>query len=66
LLVDWLRRHFLMQHHFYPLFGSQWSMGHPWNYSVSLQLLNLGQSIGLLERVISLSQDLYLQRTTQT
>jgi hypothetical protein len=32
---------------------------------VSLQFLNLGQSVGLLERVISSSQDLYLHRTTQ-
>jgi hypothetical protein len=34
--------------------------------SVSLQFLNLGQSVGLLGRVISLSQDLYLHRITQT
>jgi hypothetical protein len=33
--------------------------------SISLQFLNLGQSVGLLGRVISLSQDLYLHRTTQ-
>jgi hypothetical protein len=34
--------------------------------SVSLQFLNLGQSVGLLGRVISSSQDLYLHRTMQT
>jgi hypothetical protein len=34
--------------------------------SVSLQFLNLGQSVGLLGRVISSSQDIYLHRTTQT
>jgi hypothetical protein len=34
--------------------------------SVSLQCLNLGQSVGLLGGVISSSQDLYLHRTTQT
>jgi hypothetical protein len=33
---------------------------------VSLQFLYLGQSVGLLGRVISSSQDLYLHRTTQT
>jgi hypothetical protein len=33
---------------------------------VSLQFLNLGQSVGLLGRVISSSQGLYLHRTTQT
>jgi hypothetical protein len=33
---------------------------------VSLQFLNLGQSVGLLERVISSSQELYLRRTTET
>jgi hypothetical protein len=34
--------------------------------SVSLQFLNQGQPVGLLGRVISSSQDLYLHRTTQT
>jgi hypothetical protein len=34
--------------------------------SVSLQFLNLGQSVGLLGRVISSSQDLYQHRTIQT
>jgi hypothetical protein len=33
---------------------------------VSLQFLNLGQSVGLLGRVISSSHDLYLHKTTQT
>jgi hypothetical protein len=33
---------------------------------VSRQLLNPGQSVGLLGRVISSSQDVYLHRTTQT
>jgi hypothetical protein len=35
-----------------------WSTGHPWNF-VSLQFLNLGQSVGLLRGVISPSQGLY-------
>jgi hypothetical protein len=30
------------------------------------QFLNLGQSVGLLRRVLSSLQDLYLHRTTQT
>jgi hypothetical protein len=51
---------------FIPFFGSRWSMGHPWIFSVSLQFLYLGQSVGLLGRVASSSQDLYLQRTTRT
>jgi hypothetical protein len=34
--------------------------------SVSLQFFNLGQSVGLLGRVISSSQDLYVHGTTQT
>jgi hypothetical protein len=34
--------------------------------TVSLQFLNLGQSVGLLRQVISSSQNLYLHRTTQT
>jgi hypothetical protein len=34
--------------------------------SVSLRILNLGQSVGLLGRVISSSQDLYLHITSQT
>jgi hypothetical protein len=33
---------------------------------ISLQFLNLGQSVGLLGRVISSSQDLYLHTATQT
>jgi hypothetical protein len=33
---------------------------------VSLQFLNLGQSVGLLGRMISSSQDLYLHKPTQT
>jgi hypothetical protein len=33
--------------------------------SVSLQLLDLGQSVGLLERVISSSQGLYLYTNTE-
>jgi hypothetical protein len=33
---------------------------------VSLQFLNLGQSVGLPRRVLSSSQDLYLHRTTHT
>jgi hypothetical protein len=33
--------------------------------SVSLQLLDLGQSVGLLERVISLLQGLYLYTNTE-
>jgi hypothetical protein len=33
---------------------------------VSLHFLNLGQSVGLLGRVISSSQDLYLHRATET
>jgi hypothetical protein len=33
---------------------------------ISLQLLHLGKSVGLLGRVISSSQDLYLHRTIQT
>jgi hypothetical protein len=39
------------------------SKGHPWNIFVSLQFLNLGQSVGLLGKVISLSQDRYLTQT---
>jgi hypothetical protein len=35
------------------------------NLSVSLQLLDLGQSVGLLGLVISLSQGLYLYTNTE-
>jgi hypothetical protein len=37
----------------------------PWNFSVSLQLLNLGQPPGLLGQVISSSQGLYLYTNTE-
>jgi hypothetical protein len=37
----------------------------PWNFSVSLQLLDLGQSVGPLGRVISSSQGLYLYTNTE-
>jgi hypothetical protein len=41
------------------------SIRHPWN-AVSLQFLNLRQSVGLLWRGISPPQGSYLHRTTQT
>jgi hypothetical protein len=37
----------------------------PWNFSVSLQLLDLGQSVGLLGLVISSSRGLYLYTFTE-
>jgi hypothetical protein len=43
-----------------------WSLGHHWNASFHFSFLIFRQSVGLLGRVIRLSQGHYLHRTTQT
>jgi hypothetical protein len=46
-------------------YSSIWALAASMKLSVSLQLLNLGHSAGLLGRVISSSQGLYLYTNTE-
>jgi hypothetical protein len=53
-------------HFFFPLaLQPNLGLGRLHEISVSLQLLDLGQSVGLLGRVISSSQGLYLYTNTE-
>jgi hypothetical protein len=42
-----------------------WSIGHPWNALFHFSFLILRQSVGLLGRGISPSQDRYLHTNTE-
>jgi hypothetical protein len=72
-LVEWelagetevLGENLLQCHYFFPLaLQPNSGLGRLHEISVSLQLLDLGQSIGLLGRVISSSQGPYLYTNT--
>jgi hypothetical protein len=54
---------FIQSTYFPPPFWLPLEQGASMKLSVSLQFLNIGQSVGLLGRVISSSQDLYLHST---